>query len=102
MVYQKGISLSKKAMKLRRVPIAAKSTFAQMGYLDSTSFGGKLFLRNHLNDRSESLVERRNPYSVCCGYYFAADKSRAILGPGSRVRSLRSLWCDRDRSAKHS
>jgi hypothetical protein len=102
MVYQKGISVPKKAMKLRRVPIAAKSTFAQMGYLDSTSLAGKLFFRNHLHDRAESLVERRNPYSVCFGYYFAGDKSLAILGPGSRVRSLRSLWCDRTRSAKHS
>ena len=63
-VYQKGISLTKKAMKPRRVRIAAKSIFAQMGYLDSTSLAGKLFLRNHLNDRAESLVERRNPYSV--------------------------------------
>jgi len=101
-VYQKGISLTKKAMKPRKVPIAAKFTFAQMGYLDSTSLAGKLFLRNHLNDQAEFLVERRKPYSVCFGYYFAPDKSLAILGPGSRVRSLRSLWCDRDRSAKHS
>jgi hypothetical protein len=79
MVYQKGISLPKKAMKLRRVPIAAKSTFAQMGYLDSTSLAGKLFFRNHLHDRAESLVERRNPYSVCFGYYFAGDKSLALV-----------------------
>jgi len=89
-------------MKLTRVPIAAKSTFAQMGYLDSTTLAAKLFLRNHLNDRAKSLVERRNHYSVCCGYYFAADKSLAILGPGLKVRSLRSLGCDRDRSAKYS
>ena len=62
-----------------------------MGYLDLTSLAGKLFLRNHLNDRAESVVEPRNPYSVCFGYYLAADKSLARFGSGSRVRALRSV-----------
>ncbi|MEH1903912.1 MAG: hypothetical protein V7L04_21515, partial [Nostoc sp.] len=33
-----------------RVEIAEKPTFAQMGYLDSTTLAGNFFFKNHLND----------------------------------------------------